>query len=89
MAEITDLIGNPREVDAELRSFRKTAMRLSSRHPRMIERYPKRWVALHSGRVRAHGESLESVLEAIDSKGLPRGQTIVRLIHDEPRTMIL
>lgn len=89
MDEIAALVGDPRTVDEELQSFRKTARRLSSRHPRMIERYPGQWVALHSGRVRAHGGSLESVLTEVDLKGLSRQQTIVRFIDDEPRTMLL
>ena len=86
---ILDLIGNPKEIDRDLQSFRKTAQRLSSRHPRLIDKYPKQWVALHSGRVRAHGRSLKGVLREIDAKGLSREQTIVRFINKEPRTMIL
>ncbi len=87
--DIAKLIGDARKVDDGLHAFRKTAMRLSSRHPRMVERYPNQWIALHSGRVRAHGDSLESVLREIDEKGLSRDQTIVRFIDKEPRTMIL
>ena len=87
--EIVDLIGDPNEVDKELQSFRKTAMRLSSRYPRMIELYPQQWIALHSGKVRAQGDSLESVLDKIDSMGLSREQTIIRFIESEPRTMLL
>ena len=87
--DINELIGDRKAVDRELREFRKTAMRLSSRQERMIERYPGKWVALHSGRVRAHGESFDAVLERIDDLGLSRDQTIVRYIDEEPRTMIL
>ena len=84
-----ELIGDPRKVDDDLYAFRKTAMRLSSRHSRMVERYPNQWIALHSGRVRAHGDSLDAVLQEIDDKGLSRDRTIVRFIDKEPRTMIL
>ena len=86
---IRDFIGDPKKVDEDLQSFRRTAKRLSSRHPRLIERYSKQWIALHSGKVQAHGRSFKAVLDQIDSKGLPRGQTIIRFIHKEPRTMIL
>ena len=87
--DIQELVGDPKEVDQSLQSFRKSAMRLSSRHPRMIERYPGQWIALHSGRVRAHAHSCEAVLREIDAKGLSRDQTIIRFIDKEPRTMIL
>ena len=87
--ELLELIGNPEEIDRNLQIFRRTAGRLSGRHPRLIEKYHKRWVGLHSGRVRAHGRSLKAVLKGIDAKGLSREHTIVRFIHKEPRTMIL
>ncbi len=87
--DVHELVGDARKVDEDLQAFRKTAMLLSSRHPRMIERYPDQWIALHRGRVRAHGKSFDAVLQEIDVKGLSRDQTIVRFIHKEPRTMIL
>ena len=90
MDEIVDLIGDPRKADEEMQAFHLTASCLSSSsHPRMIERYPGQWIALHTGKVRAHGTSIESVLAKIDMEGLAREQTIVRFIHDKPRTMLL
>ena len=87
--DVHELVGDARKVDEDLQAFRKTAMRLSSRHPRMVERYPNQWIALHSGQVRAYGDSLDVVLREIDDMGLSRDQTIVRFIDKEPRTMIL
>lgn len=89
MDDVLALIGDPRKVDEELQSFRKTALKLSSDAPRMIEKYNGKWVALHSGLVRAHGDSLESVLEIIDKKGFSRKQAVVRYITDEPRKFLL
>ena len=88
-AEVRELIGDPNRVDEELRAFRKTAKRLSARSPRMIDRYRGQWIALYAGRIRAHGDSMESVLATVDEKRLPREHTIVRFIEDEPRTFIL
>ena len=87
--DIAKLIGDARKVDDDLYAFRKTAMRLSSRHPRMVARYPNQWIALHSGRVRAHGDSLDAVLWEIDEKGLSRDQTTVRFIDKEPQMLIV
>ena len=86
---IHELIGDPRKVAEDLQAFRETAKLLSSRHTRMVERYPDQWIALHSGEVKAHGDSIEAVLREIDELGLSRDQTIVRFIDREPRTMIL
>ena len=90
MDEVTKLIGDPWKVDEELQAFDKTAECLSepSNH-HVIERYPGQWIALHTGRVRAHGTSLDSVLAQLDSEGLSREQAIVRFVHDKPRTAIL
>ena len=55
----------------------------------MVERYPDQWIALHSGEVKAFGDSLDAVLREIDAMGLSRDQTIVRFIDKEPQTMIL
>ena len=90
MNEVINLIGDPRKVDEELQAFDKTAKSLSEpSHHRVIERYPGQWIAVHTGRVRAHGASLDSVLAQLDSEGLSREQAIVRFIHDKPRTVIL
>ena len=44
---------------------------------------------IDTGKVRVHGESLDSVLAQLDSEGLSREQAIVRFIQDKPRTVIL
>jgi hypothetical protein len=82
-------VGNPDDVAREIGSFRKAARALSSKHPRMIERYAKQWVAVYRGRVRAQGSTFKSVLEQVDQKNLPRQQVIVRFIDGDERTMIL
>ena len=86
---VLEQVGDPRDVERDLRSFRRTARILSSNHPRLINRYPNQWVALHRGRVRASGRTFASVMAQIDKKGLPREHVIVRFIDKNQRTMIL
>lgn len=87
--EVLNIIGDPRELDRSLTAFSKSARRLSSRQSNMIERFPKEWVAINAGRVRAHSKSQDAVLKEIDAKGLARSETILRFIETEPRTLIL
>jgi len=87
--ELISILGDPRSVARELRAFRRTAKVLSSRTPRLIDEYPKQWVAIHKARVRAHAGTLQSLLAQVEEKGLPRGQVIVRYIDRTQRTMIL
>lgn len=83
------LVGDLKVVDVELRRFRKAAQALSSRHPRLIDQYPKQWIAVYRGRVRASGRTFRSVLAQVDKKGIPREHVIVRFIDKSKRTMIL
>ena len=87
--EIAKLVGDSRKVGDELQAFRETAMLLSSRYRQLTERYPDQWIAMHNGKVRAHGDSLESVLRGIDEKGLSRDETVVRFMQKDPQTLIL
>ncbi len=86
---VREQLGNPADIDRELQSFRKTARVLSSEHPRLIDRYPKQWVAVYGGKVKAHGRTFRSVLQQLDQEGIPRENVIVRYISKEQRTMIL
>lgn len=87
--EIINLLGDPADVDRDLQKFRESARSLSSKHSSMIARYPKQWIAVHQGKVRAQGRTFRSVLAQIDEKGIPRGDVIVRYIDKDERTMIL
>ena len=87
--EITNLLGDPADVDRDIQKFRKSARVLSSKHSRMITRYPKQWIAVYQGKVRAQGRTLRSVLAQIDEKEIPRGDVIVRYIDKNERAMIL
>ena len=64
--DIAQLLGDPQKVAAELEAFQETARGLSSNQPRMIKEYPEQWGGLYSGSIRAHGPTLESVLEKTD-----------------------
>jgi len=87
--DVLKQLGNPVEIDQELQSFRRGAKVLSSKHPRLIDRYPKKWVAVYRGKVEAHGRTFRSVLQQIEQKRLPREHIIVRYIDKNQRTMIL
>jgi len=87
--DVLAVLGNPKEVDQELASFRRTARVLSSDHPHLIDEYPQQWIVAFEGKVRASGDTLASVLEQADIEGLPRDKIIIRHIDRNQRTMIL
>jgi hypothetical protein len=87
--EVLNLLGDPKRVDRELQLFRKAARVLSSNRPRLIDRHPKQWVAVHEGKVTAQAKTLQSLLTQVDRMGLSREHIIVRFIDRTQRTMIL
>ena len=86
---VMDIIGDPRQLDADLQEFRKNAGLLSSRKAHLIKRYPKRWIAIFGRKVLAEGDSLAQVLAKIDELHVPRGRVVTRYIDRNQRRMIL
>ena len=87
--EMLELIGDPEKAIEEMEIFRETVRVLSSSRAQLVERYPRQWIALHSGEVRASGPTLEVVLEKLDAEGFSRDQAIVRYMDPDPKTLIL
>jgi hypothetical protein len=82
-------IGDPKKVDKELRKFRRSSKVLSSDNPRLIDRYPKKWVAVYDGQVQAQAKTLPALMTALERLGLPKEDVIVRFIDKDDRKMIL
>lgn len=87
--EVLEIIGDPREIARASELFRKSIDALLSQESKLMKRYPQEWVAFYDGRLRAHDKSLDAVLEMLDAKGLPRGETLVEFLETEPRNLIV
>jgi len=86
---ILSALGDPGRVDRELRAFTETAKKLSSQAPRMIEAYPRQWVAIYEGVVKARASTLRALLDQMDREGVPREHSLVRFVEKDIRTLIL
>ena len=62
---------------------------LLSKDRTLVKRYAQKWIGVCSGEVKAAEDDLDSLLEALDRQGVPRGNTVVRFIEREQRTLIL
>ncbi len=92
----TDLIenvikmwGGPKAIEAEFRILKRSARRLSSNDPRLIDEYPNQWVGIYKGEVCAHGDTFKDVLDSLAKQGCPKNQTIIRYISQYRRAMFL
>ena len=68
------------------------AARIIGNNPRKRQEIgivPRDGKEAHSGKIRAHGPIIESVLEELDSKGLSRQNAIVKFISAKPGVLIL
>ena len=86
---ILELVGNPKRLDRELSVFRRSARTFSSEHPRLIKKFPKQWVAVHRGKVKAAGTTYNLLMKQVKERKLPREHILVRYIDKNARTMIL
>ncbi len=87
--ELVSLIGDPKRVVEDLRMFRRSTRALSSDHPRLIDKYQRKWVAVHGGKVRAKAATLRRLMASVDRRGIPRENIVVRYIDKDERIMIL
>ena len=87
--ELLRMLGNPVRLHRELQSFRKAAQVLSSHRHRLIEEYPNQWIAVHRGKVAAHGSTLNAVLKEMVRNKVPQERTIIHFVEKNQRTMIL
>lgn len=86
--QVRDLLGDPKELASDLYDFQRAASALSSKHPRLIDEYPKQWVGVYQGEVQAAAASFDDLMSELDRRGIPAEHTIGRFIDKNQRTMI-
>lgn len=87
--KLREILGDPKVVSEQLESFRASTDLLSTEHPRMIDQYPKQWVAIYNRSVVAHADSMGELFSALDAGGIPRQNVVIRFIDRDKKTMIL
>ena len=62
---------------------------LSNDRARLIDEHPSQWVGVYRGEVSAKANDLPSLMEELERRGIPPGDTVVRFIEKNRRTLIL
>lgn len=87
---ILEELGNdPERIALELREFSNSARLLSEQWERLAEKHPMEWVCFHRGKVSAHSESLDSLMEEMRNLGIPSDRAVIRFIDKNQKTLIL
>ena len=80
---------DPEDIAKGLREFSKSAEMLSNDRPRLVDEHPLQWIGVYRGEVSANADNLPSLMEELERRGIPPGDTIVRFIEKNQRTLIL
>ena len=80
---------DPEDIARGLREFSKSAEMLSNDQPRLIDEHPLQWIGVYRGEVSAKAGDLPALMEELERRGIPTGDTIVRFIEKNRRTLIL
>lgn len=86
---LSRLGSDPEKIARGLREFSKSAEMLSNDRPRLINEHPLQWIGVYHGEVSAKADDLPSLMEELERRGIPLGDTIVRFIEKNQRTLIL
>ena len=86
---LSRLGSDPARIARGLRAFSKSAEMLSNDRPRLISEYALQWVGVYRGEVSANADDLPSLMEELERRSIPLGDTIVRFIEKNQRTLIL
>ena len=86
---LSRLGSDPADIARGLREFSKSAEMLSNDRPRLVNEHPLQWVGVYRGEVSAKADDLPSLMKELERRGIPLGDTIVRFIEKNQRTLIL
>jgi hypothetical protein len=76
-------------IGRELRVFSKTARLLSKDRPRLIQRYPKKWVGIYRNKVRATDSTFKGLIKKLRHQHIDPSRTLIRFIDTSDRKLVL
>ena len=80
---------DPKDIARGLREFSKSAEMLSNDRSRLIDKHALQWIGVYRGELSATADDLPSLIEELERRGIPLGDTIIRFIQKNQRTLIL
>ncbi len=82
-------MGGVGTVVRELRESREFSIRVQSEIPALMEKYPDKWIAMSKDGNLFVGDSIEEVLDAVDSQGTRRKDVTIEFMDTDPVPLIL
>ena len=85
---IEDMGGAQALVDG-IREYRHIVKRMRSERASLMEKYPDMWVAMGKEGVLAIGNSMDDVLEKVESQGYRGSEVVIEFLDTDPPILIL
>ena len=86
---LSRLRSTPGDIAKGLREFSKSAQVLSNDRQRLVDEHVLQWIGVYRGKVSAKADDLASLMEELERRGIPLGDTVVRFIEKNQRILIL
>lgn len=78
-----------KQIGRELRVFSNAAQILSKDSPRLIHRYPKKWVGIYAKKVCATDSTFTGLIKKLKQRKIDPSKTLIRFIDTSDRKLIL
>jgi hypothetical protein len=84
------VLGAPaKQIGRELRRFSHAAQLLSKSRPRLIHKYPQKWVGVFDDKVCATDRTFSGLIRKLKDKKIDPKATLIRFIDTSDRKLIL
>lgn len=82
-------LGSNEETYQSIAKFRKDVEQLAKRRSQLIKQYPDRWIAFYGGNIISVSNTLDKLLQFVESKGLDSRKVVTQYLDTKKRTLIL
>ena len=87
--EIIEGLGGVKGLAAEMREYHEIVTRMRAERAALTDVHPNLWVAMGKNGVLAVGDSMDDVLEEVESRGMRGGDIVIELLDTNPPLLIL
>ena len=77
------------EIGRKLKDFTNSAKMVWRNHQRLIEEYESQWIGAYREKIVASADTMEELIEKLEEKGIPPGDTFVEFMTKEKRMLLL
>ena len=86
---LVENLGGAQALVNGIREYRQIVARMWSERAYLMEKYPDRWIAMGKDGVLAVGDSMDDVLEEVESQGYRGSEVVIEFLDTDPPLLIL